>query len=380
MDSRSTAQVVNFAPTPELDLLRDTARSFLEEHYPLEQVRKIAEGEGFTREQWSEIAELGWSGLAVEEEYGGAGYGWVELGVLAEELGRALMPGPFLSSMVLATEAISACGTDRQKSDWLSGLVAGDSIGALAVFERPNGWSVNTIDTIAHQEDSGWRLDGSKRFVLEADLADFLLVSAQIPGGGIGLFVVDRSANGLSVSETPGLDTTRRLSEVCLNGVWVPADRLLGEGSAANGLAHTLRLGSVFQASEQVGGAQKCLEMSVDYAKTRFQFGRPIGSYQAIKHKCALMLVQSEHAKSAAQYAARVADHPQELLIAAPMVAASASEAYVWVAGETIQVFGGIGFTWEHDAHLFLKRAKASSLLLGDPHFHRNQLGDTLGL
>ncbi len=369
---------VSYAPTEELDLIRSTAREFLEDRVGIPVVRELMMSEtGFDRSLWKELADLGWTGLTIDEAHGGAGYGFVELSVLLEEMGRAVTPGPFFASAVVATEAIKAAATPTQQAELLPGLASGETIATLAVWERPRGWALDDVATTAAPADSAWVLSGRKRFVLDGHLADLLIVAARLPEGEVGLFVVDAGAEGVSITQAPALDPTRRLADVVLDGV---AAELLGDGPGAAGLAHALRLGLVALANEEVGGAQRCLEMSVEHAKTRYQFGRPIGSFQAIKHRCAEMLVRVEQARSAAYYAARVTDDPEELEIAAPLAAALCSEAYLWVAGENIQVHGGIGFTWEHDAHLYFKRAKASTLLFGDPRHHRRRLGDALGL
>lgn len=370
---------VSYAPTEELELIRSTAREFLADRLGIPVVRELMMSEsGFDRSVWKELAELGWTGLTIDEAHGGGGFGFVELSVLAEEMGRAVTPGPFLASAVLATEAIKAAGTAEQQAALLPRLASGEAVATVAVWERPRGWGLDDVATTATPEASGWALSGTKRFVLDAHLADLLVVAARLPDGEVGLFVVEAGASGMSIDQVPALDPTRRIADVVFDGA--RTDMLLGDGPGADALARALRLGLVALANEQVGGAQRCLEMSVEHAKTRYQFGRPIGSFQAIKHRCAEMLVRVEQARSAAYYAARVADDTDELRVAAPLAAALCSEAYLWVAGENIQVHGGIGFTWEHDAHLYFKRAKASTLLFGDPRHHRRMLGDALGL
>ncbi len=374
------AAAVSFAPTQDQELIRSTARQYLEDRVGLDQVRELMMGEtGFDRDRWQEMAAMGWMGLAVSEVYGGSGLTPVEMGVLLEEMGRLVTPGPFFASAVLATTVIQEVATTDQKADLLPALASGESIGALAIFESARNWAPGRPATSATWEGGAWVLTGSKRAVLGGADADILLVTAATDDG-VGVFVVDSAAGGLTIDPEPVLDPTRRQARIGLQSVRVDDRFRLGEGDASESLRRVLSLTSSHLAAEQVGGAQRCLEMAVEYAKTRYQFGRPIGSYQAIKHRCANMLMKVEHAKSTAYYAARVTDDPVELSIAAPLAAAVASAAHVWVAGENIQVHGGIGFTWEHDAHIYFKRAKASSLLFGDPHHQRDLLGRALGI
>ena len=371
---------VIYAESDELGLIRSTARQFLNDRLDLEVVRELMMSEeGFERGVWKEIADLGWTGLVISEMHGGAGFGFTELSVVLEEMGRLVTPGPFFASAVLATSAIEELATEEQKAALLPPLASGETIATLALFETPRGWDLADLDCTADREGNGWKIDGTKRHVLDGHLADKLLVAA-VMDGGVGLFVVDSDADGVAATQSKVLDPTRRQAEVRLDSVRVGETALLGGTCVDAGLATVLALGTVALAAEQVGGAQRCLDMSVEHAKTRFQFGRAIGSYQAIKHRCAEMLLKVEHAKSTAYHAARTADDRDELAVAAPLAGSVCSQAYLWAAGETIQIHGGIGFTWEHDAHLYLKRAKSSSLLFGDSRYQRSLLGDVLGL
>ena len=371
---------VSYAPTGDQDLIRSTARQFLEERIGLERVRELMmSDEGFDRGLWKEMADLGWTGLAIPEDHGGAGLGFVELTVLLEEMGRMVTPGPFFASAVLATTAVSVVGTPDQQARLLPELASGETIATLATFEKPRGWRFDQPETTAIRRGDDLVINGAKRGVLDGHLADVLLVTAATDDG-VGVFSVDPSADGVTITQEKALDPTRRQATVSLDEVKVAGEDRLGSGDATAGLATTLRLSTVGLAAEQVGGAQAAMDMAVDYAKTRYQFGRPIGSYQAIKHRCANMLLKVEHARSATYYAARTVDDPEEVAVSAPLAGSLASEAYVWVAGENIQVHGGIGFTWEHDAHIFLKRAKASSLLLGSPHHQRDRMGRAIGI
>lgn len=371
---------VTYAPSEEHDLIRSTARQFLAERLGMETVRELMMSEeGFEPVIWKEMADMGWAGLAIAEDHGGAGFGPVEMSVLLEEMGRAVTPGPFFASAVLATTAIQEVATPEQCAELLPSLASGQRIATLAIFEKAHVRSPNGLSTTATRTDDGWRIEGSKRAVLSGEAADAILVTAAADDG-VGLFVVDGDSPGVEIEPEPVLDLTRRQATVKFDSVTVGEGARLGDGDASSGLERALSVARVALAAELVGGAQQCLEMSVDHAKTRHQFGRPIGSFQAIKHRCANMLMKVEHARSAAYYAARVTEDHDELSVAAPLAAAVASEAYVWVAGETIQVHGGIGFTWEHDAHVYLKRAKASSLLFGSPGYHRDLLGRAIGI
>ncbi|MFV1960309.1 MAG: acyl-CoA dehydrogenase family protein, partial [Acidimicrobiia bacterium] len=277
---------VTYAPSDELGLIRTTARRFLEDRFGLEAVRDLMMSEeGFDRGLWNEIADLGWTGLAIGEEHGGAGYGLTELSVVLEEMGRLVTPGPFFASAVLATAAIDTAGDERQKAMLLPYLASGEQIATLAVFEESRGWDVSDLTTTATADGADWILDGAKRFVLSAHSADVVIVAAVL-GDGIGLFVVPTDVSGLEIKQTSVLDPTRRQGDVQLNGVRVEGSALLGGGESSDSLAETLAIGTACLAAEQVCGAQRCLEMSVDYAKTRYQFGRPIGSFQSIKHRC----------------------------------------------------------------------------------------------
>lgn len=371
---------VSYAPTDEHEMIRATARKYLEERLPLSTVRDLMmSGGGFDAAVWKEMAGMGWTGLAIPEEHGGSGFGPVEMGVLLEEMGRMVTPGPFFASAVVATTAIAETATAGQKAELLPGLASGETIASLAMFERARDWSPDHPATSATRSDGGWVIDGVKRAVVSGDAADLLVVTASFDHG-VGLFAVPSDSRGVEVMAEPVLDPTRRQARVTFDSVVVADDARLGEGDATGPLRRALALAVTSLAAEQVGGAQRCLDMAVEHAKSRYQFGRPIGSFQAIKHRCAQMLMEVEHARSAAYHAARVTEHSDELAVAAPLAASIASEAYVWVAGENIQVHGGIGFTWEHDAHIYLKRAKASALLFGDPAYHRDLLGKAIGI
>ena len=365
--------------TEEQEELRRSLRRFLEDKSSSGEVRRLMEtDEGYDPAVWQQMAQqLGLQGMAIPEEYGGAGYGLVELMVVFEEMGRALLPAPYFSTVALAANALLLSGDDAAKKELLPGIASGETIATLAVPEASGEWDFAHVETRAGKgSDGGWVLDGQKAFVLDGATANLLLVAAQAPGGP-SLFAVQGDASGLTRRSVQTLDMTRKLAEVTLSQT--PARLVGSEGGAADVLARTLDLAIVALAAEQVGGAQRCLDMSVEYAKLRVQFGRPIGSFQAIKHKCADMLLEVESARSAAYYAGfAAAEGSDELPQAAKLAKAYCSDAYFHAAADNIQIHGGIGFTWEHDAHLYYRRAKSSELLFGDATEYRERLAAAL--
>jgi alkylation response protein AidB-like acyl-CoA dehydrogenase len=302
----------------------------------------------------------------------------VELIVVLEEMGRSLLCAPYFATIALAANAILTSGDDAAKKELLPGIATGDTIATLAFTEDNGRWDEGGIATAATRAGDGWTLDGHKMFVLDGNVANLLVVAARTPAG-LSLFAVEGDAPGLTRTPLATMDQTRKQARLELAGV---PGRLIGaDGGASAGLSRTLDLAAVALAAEQVGGAQRCLDMSVEYAKERVQFGRPIGSFQAIKHKCADMLLEVESAKSAAYYAGwAAAESSDELPVVASLAKAYCSDAYFHAAAENIQIHGGIGFTWEHDAHLYFKRAKSSELMLGDPSYHRELLAQRIGI
>jgi alkylation response protein AidB-like acyl-CoA dehydrogenase len=372
---------VDFALTEAQEMLRQTTRRFLADRAPMDRVREVSEtDEGFDRKLWQAGAELGWHSLAIPEAYGGAGYSFAELSIVLEELGRALFPGPFLSTVVMAADAILTAGTEQQKLATLPGISMGEATVGVALFEGPAGANISNISMSAEASDDGWVLTGKKTNVLFGAAVDLLLVAART-AGGLSLFLLPADSAGVTAEAVPTLDATTKQAHLTFNEVRVGPDALLGrEGAAGPVVERMLRLASVALALDQVGGAQWCLETAVDYAKTRFQFGRAIGSFQAIKHRCADLMVAVEHARSTVYHAARVTTDEEELQIAAPLAKSVCSDAHLKAAGETIQILGGTGFTWEHDLHLFFKRATSTSLMFGDGRHQRRLLAEALGL
>jgi alkylation response protein AidB-like acyl-CoA dehydrogenase len=360
-----------FTFTDEQNELAATLRRFLQDKSPSAEVRRLMETEqGYDPQTWAQLAsQLGLPGLVVPEKYGGSGAGPVELAIACEELGRALLCAPFFGTAVLAVHTLLASADQAAQEEFLPALADGTSIATLAVCEDDGAWTTSGMATRARRGADGYRLDGRKSFVLDGHTADLLLVVAQADDGP-SLFAVPGSADGLDRQLLDTLDRTRKLAVLSFDGV---AARLIGaEGDAASVVERTLRLAAVALAAEQVGGAQRCLDMSVEYAKLRVQFGRPIGSFQAVKHMCADMLLAVESARSAAYYAAWAAqEQSDELPLAASLAKACCSEAYFRAAADNIQIHGGIGFTWEHDAHLYYRRAKSTELMLGTPREHR---------
>jgi alkylation response protein AidB-like acyl-CoA dehydrogenase len=379
---------MNFAFTEEQQELRATARAFLAAYAGSEPVRAAMESPlGHDPALWKRIAgELGWPAVAIPEAYGGIGLGFVELVALFEVAGEALLCSPLFASAALGAPAILCAGTEAQKQALLPPIAEGSCIATLALAEASGRWDAEGVAATWRRDGAGYRLDGVKRHVVDGHCAHLLVVAARAEGtagdGGISLFAVPAEAAGVSRTALPTVDQTRRLAEVTLSGVTVAQSARLGEaGAAAPALAKALALANVALAAEQVGGAQRCLDLAVAYAKERVQFGRPIGSFQAIKNKCADMLVKLEAARSAVYYAGCVAAEDSEALPeASAMAKAAASDAYTFCAGNALQIFGGVGFTWEYDVHLYFKRARASAALLGDPSVQRERVAQRIGL
>ena len=378
---------MNLGVSTEQRELRESVRRFLAERAPLARVRELMEStDGTDPDVWRQAsAQLGLPGIAVPEEYGGAGFSFAEQAIVLEELGGALFTGPYLASAVLAAATLLASDDQETRKDLLPGIAAGETVATLAFTEDGGSWDPASIRLTATKNtaakgNNGWRLNGHKSFVLDGHSADLILaVAATETDGKLSLFTVTGTADGLTRRPLPTLDQTRKLARLAFNHT--PA-RLVGEPGAARAvLDHALDVAAVALAAEQLGGAQRALDMAVGYAKVRQQFGRPIGSFQAIKHRCADLLLEVESLRSAVGYAAAaVAADSTEVPVLASLLKAYAWEVYSHVAGENIQIHGGIGFTWEHDAHLYLKRAKASELFLGDASYHRERLATRIGL
>jgi alkylation response protein AidB-like acyl-CoA dehydrogenase len=371
---------VNFAFSEEQEELRKAVRRFLEDKSPETEVRRLMETtEGYDPAVWTQMAEqLGLQGLAIPEEFGGHGYSYVELIVVLEEMGRALLCAPYFSSVALAANLLLVSGDDAAKKDYLPGIANGTTIATVALAEASGRWDEEGVTITASGSGDNWTVTGEKLYVLDGHIADLILVAART-GAGVSIFAVEKGAPGLTTTPLSTMDQTRKQARVNLDGT---PGRLIGtDGQGWAAISKMLDLAAVALAAEQVGGAQKVLEMAVEYAKVRVQFGRPIGSFQAIKHKCADMLLEVESAKSAAYYAGwAAAEDNDELPVVASLAKSYCSEAYFHATAENIQIHGGIGFTWEHPAHLYFKRAKSSELLFGDPTYHRELLAQRIGI
>jgi alkylation response protein AidB-like acyl-CoA dehydrogenase len=366
--------------TAEQEELRDSVRRFLDDRAPLARVREVMETENGTDQAvWEQAgSQLGLQGLAIPEEYGGAGFSFAEQAVVLEEFGAALYGGPYLASAVLAATALLASDDEAARRDLLPGIASGETIATLAFTEDDGSWDPATISLSAVKGADGWRLSGHKSFVLDGGSADLILVLA-VADGGLSLLAVNRGAAGLTATVLPTLDQTRKLGRLEFDEVTARLIGSAGDGSAI--VNRVLDVAAIALAAEQLGGAQRALDMAVEYSKVRHQFGRPVGSFQALKHRMADLLLEVESLRSAVSYAvAAVAEESEEVPVLAPLVKAYASETFFHVAAENIQIHGGIGFTWEHDAHLYFKRAKSSELFLGDAAYHRERLATRIGL
>ena len=367
-------------PGEDHDELRRSVRRFLEDASPPAEVRRLMETtDGYDRAVWRTMAtDLGLQGLAVPEEYGGSGRGFGALTVVFEEMGRALLCAPYLSTVALAATAILASSDPAAKEELVPPIAGGETVATLAVAGDDGSWDPAATSVRAAASPAGPTLHGRKAFVTDGHTAGVVLLTAW-EGDDLGLFAVRGDATGLTRTPLATLDATRKQSRLELAAT--PARRIGGAGEAASVLAKALDVAAVALAAEQVGGARRCLEMSVEHARNRKQFGRPVGSFQAVKHKCADMLVDVENARSAVAYAAWAGDDGDaELALAAPVAKAYCSDAYLRVAAETIQVHGALGFTWDHDAHLHFRRAKSSQVLLGTAAHHRELLARRMGL
>ena len=375
--------------TEEQEELRSALRRFFAGKSSSAQVRRLMETTiGYDPGVWTQMGDqLGLQGLAIPEEYGGSGFGFRELVIVLEEMGRVLLCAPYLASAVLAASALLHGGDEVAKQELLPGIASGETIATLAWTEENGRWDASGVTMVARRRPTFeerpehpvvWTLDGTKTYVLDGHVAGLVLVVARTPGG-LSLFAVDGGVPGLTRTLLPTLDQTRKLARIDFDSV--PARLIGAEGSAAGMLAATLDRAAVALAAEQLGGAQRVLELSVEYAKLRHQFGRPIGSFQAIKHKCADMLLEVESSRSAVLYAATAIDEDSpEVPSVASLAKVYCSDAFFHAAAETIQIHGGIGFTWEHDAHLYFKRAKSAQLFLGTPDDHRTHFANRVGI
>jgi len=377
---------MDFGFSEEQEFLRTTAREFLAKEAPMSAVREqMDDARGFSRELWEQMAELGWVGLLIPEAYGGAGLGFVDLVVVLEEMGRALLPSPFFGNLQ-GTLALLRGGSESQKQEILSAVAAGQRLLTFAITESAGTEEASGIQTRAEVDGDGFRLSGTKLFVPDGQNADTIVVAARTGSAAtaaesdIELYLVERTDPGVVAVPQKSMDQTRRIAELRFDGA--RATRLgAGAGAGWQVWEWVRDRALIALAADALGGAEKVLEDSVAYAKERVQFGKPIGVNQAVKHKCADMLIQVESAKSVAYYAAWTADEDlPEATLAAAMAKAYTSDAYRHNSAENIQLHGGVGFTWEYDCHLYYKRAKAVEVTYGDPVLQRERVATLLNL
>jgi alkylation response protein AidB-like acyl-CoA dehydrogenase len=381
---------MEFAFSDEQEMIRASAEGFLADVSDCTAVRAAMVSEqGYDDALWRRLcSEMYWPAIHIPEAFGGLGLGFVELSILLEQMGRRLLCSPFFATACMATPALLLAASLEQKHRWLT-LIADGSITATLAFTSGNGWTAKDVQATAVAEGEGFVLDGALDYVLDGHSADLLIIAARVPGStgeaGISLFAVDAGSAGIERQMLPTMDQTRRQARIQLKGLYLGADCLLGEfGAGWPHLERVLQLTCIALASEQTGGAQQVLDLSVAYMQERQQFGRPIASFQALKHRAADMMLQVECARSASYYAACVAQEaldpqgdPQvaaELSLAAALAKAHCSETYFHCAAESIQLHGGVGFTWEYDPHLYFKRARASESFLGLPAWHRERI------
>lgn len=362
---------MDFGLSDEQHQLKESARAFLSGECPTTFLRKaMASDDGYPRELYAHIAKLGWTGLIVPEKFGGAGLGMLDMAMILEEGGYAAMPGPFLFSSALAAGALKLGGSDQLNSKWLTAIAEGKAIGTVAVVESAGSIDTRDIKAVATKDGAGWRLDGAKMFVPYANIADFIVVAAKNDAGEICLFVVETKSPGVTIRSLKNLDLTRRVSSVELNRA--PADQLVG---GADLFAKLIDVAAVAIAADSLGGTERALEMAVDYSKVREQFGKPIGSFQALKHAAAEIVADVEPARAMLWYAAYAQDTgAADASRTAAMAKARLCDIYSRGTDRAVLMHGGIGFTWEHDMHLWFKRARFNESCFGSPAFHRERV------
>jgi alkylation response protein AidB-like acyl-CoA dehydrogenase len=370
----------------EQEMLKKSAREFLSRECPKKLVRELDESDsGFSRDLWNKMAELGWMGLPFPEKFGGNGGNLLDLVVLLEEMGYNIVPGPFFSTLVLSGFTLLEAGSEEQKQAYLTKICAGEAIMTLALTELDGTYSPASIDTVADAKGDQYILNGAKLFVPDANVADFILVAARTkkssrPEEGISIFIVDSKSAGVKVTplNTLGRD---KLCEVVFKDVKVPGGNLVGKLHGGwPVIKSVLRKAAVSKCAEMVGGAQASLDMAVTYARERIQFGRPIGSFQAIQHYCANMVTDVDGSRFITYKAAWTESEGLPADLEVSMAKAWTSEAFKRVAVLAHQIFGAIGFTLDHDMHLYFRRAKAGEIAYGDADFHRENVAVQMGL
>jgi len=379
---------MDFGLNEEQEMLKTMARDFFTNECPKTHVKEMMDDEkGYSPELWKKMAELGFLGLVIPEEYGGTGGNFIDLMVLMQEMGRAVLPSPFISTVLLAGIPLLTAGTEEQKKEFLPKIAAGDVILALALSEPNGDLGADAIEIEAVAEGNDYIINGTKLFVLDAAAADHILCATRTkrtkdPEEGITLFLIDAKADGVHVTSLKTMDETRKQCEVLFKNVKVPAKSMVGElHQGWPILKKTLNQATAMLCGEMVGGLDTVMEMTLDYAKQRIQFGVPIGSFQAIKHKFADMLIQVEYARSLTYYAAWTVDQDiPDSPVAVSTAKSWCGDAYKHVTNEGVQIHGGIGFTWDHDMHLYFKRARFSDTAFGDSTYHRELIAQSLNL
>lgn len=379
---------MEFAFTEEQQMIRDTAESFFTDVSTSEAVREaMATESGYSSELWQRIcSELYFQAITIPEEFGGMGLGYVELVAVMEQMGRFVVCAPFFSTVCMATNALLIAGNAEQQAEYFGKILEGGT--ATVAFTANGQWNAEGVEATYRKDGDQYILNGEYRYVIDGHTTDSLIVAAREEGSsgenGIALFVLPADTDGVSRSWLPTVDQTRKQAQISLSNVSLSAAALMAE-NAYDKLAQTLDLATVALAAEQMGGTQQVLDITVDYTKERVQFNRPIASFQAVKHKAADMMTKAEAGRSGVYYAACIAQEAlsngelaAELPEAASIAKSYCSEAYFQNAGDAIQLFGGVGFTWEYDVHLYFKRAKASEHYLGNSSYHRERLAAML--
>lgn len=371
---------MDFALSEEQTTLQEVLRDFFDKKSPESAVREqLSDSTGYDKALWRQMADqLGLQSLAIPEEYGGSGFTFVELGIALTEMGRALVVSPFFASCVMATQLLLAAADVDANKEYLPRLASGELIGTVAIAEDSGSWLPADVTASATESPGGWTVSGYKSYVLDGAVADVLLVAART-GDRVGVFAVDGAATGVTRVPLETMDQTRKQARIEFDGA--PA-RLIGSLDRGEAAIETmLDHAMIALSAESLGGTERVLDMAVEYAKVREQFGRPIGSFQAIKHKCASLLVELESSRSAVYYALwAVSARDKDVPKLARLTKAFCGDTYLYACGENIQIHGGIGFTWEHPAHLYLKRAMNAQLFLGSSDFHRQRLADLIGI
>ena len=373
---------MDFGFTPQQEMIRNEAATFLSRECAMPLVRELmVTHHSHSESLWDKMGSMGWMGMIFPEQYDGVGLSFVELSILMEQMGAVLMPGTYFSTVVLAGLTLLETASEIQKERWLMPLASGNLKATLALTEPTGNWSGSSPAVEFEREGKDYLISGTKLFVPDAQTADLIICVAatQSSGDGLMIIAVDRDSEGLAITPLKTMDQTRRLYEVTFKRVRIGRDRVL-EGSHS-ALERVLDRAAIALSAQMIGGAQRVLEMCVDFSKTRIQFGRPIGSFQAIQHRCADMLLLVESARSAVYAAAcNAAENGRETGLLASIAKAYTNDAYSWIAGEGIQIHGGMGFTFEHDAHLYFKRAKADEVTFGDSNFHLDRIAGYIGL